>query len=108
MKPAKTKETCATGHTFDDIEQTVCACGTVTRLPLQPAPSPAERLSDAEFERLCLEIVGNYQPVRVHEFLAEARRARESEKKAEEGRDEAITALSAHPGVRWPAAEVSS
>ena len=48
MKPAKTKETCATGHTFDDIEQTVCACGTVTRLPLQPAPSPANIKTRAE------------------------------------------------------------
>ena len=51
MKPAKTKETCATGHTFDDIEQTACACGTVTRLPLQPAPSPADIKTRAE-ERL--------------------------------------------------------
>ena len=48
MKPAKTKETCATGHTFDDIEQTACACGTVTRLPLQPAPSPANIKTRAE------------------------------------------------------------
>ena len=38
--PPSPAERCATGHTFDDIEQTVCACRRVTRLPLQPAPQP--------------------------------------------------------------------
>lgn len=30
---------CATGHTFDDFEQTKCACGLVTRIDTPLSPS---------------------------------------------------------------------
>src|ERR1035438_7735419 len=80
MKPAKTKETrcgtCGAEYLVDIGIPHRMGCPDVDN---PEAAMPAERMDDAEFERLCLEIVGNYQPVRVHEFIAEARRARESE-----------------------------